>query len=136
MRREDLPHSILQLNPHLFGANSDPIQLPPRETAKADFAVERDLQRLAELELGRRGIWYLHLSPRAREKCGCPDLICCVNGRFVGVELKSPSGRLTEEQKSNLQHIANCGGATAVVRSIREVVALLHQLTLDNNNAS
>jgi hypothetical protein len=51
--------------------------------------MERDLQRLCEQELNRRGIAYLHLSPMAREKIGWPDLVFAVAGVPMAVELKA-----------------------------------------------
>jgi len=36
------------------------------------------------------------------QKAGIPDLICCINGIYFEVELKSSSGRPTELQKYNI----------------------------------
>ena len=66
--------------------------------------LEKDLQRFCEHELTRRGIWFLHLSPMAREKQGCPDLLFAVRGQACAVELKIESGRVSEAQ--SLAHIA------------------------------
>lgn len=128
MNRADLskltPEYVL-LNPRLFDHDREPLALPVEHAQGKPTEHERELQRLAELELGRRGIWYLHLSPRAREKVGCPDIIACVAGRFVGIELKSATGKLSESQIKNLEHIADCGGKTAVVRTMTQFIELL-----------
>lgn len=129
MKASDLPQSILALNQHLFMHDTEPMALPQEQPQYGKpNALEKELQRLAELELGRREIWYLHLSPRAREKRGCPDIICCVRGRFVGIELKSAIGRLSESQVKNLEHIRECDGHTAVVRTMTEFIELLDKL--------
>lgn len=87
--------------------------------------LERDLQRLCEHELTRRGIWFLHLSPKAREKQGTPDLLFALAGRAVAVELKTVDGKVSEDQaRCHAEMLAN-GWAVAVCRSFesfREIV--------------
>jgi hypothetical protein len=43
------------------------------------------------------------------QKAGIPDLICCINGIYFEVELKSSTGRPTELQKHNIKltNVAN-----------------------------
>ena len=45
-----------------------------------------------------------------KTKKGVPDLICCVNGVFVGLEIKQENGRPSEEQINNLIEINKNGG--------------------------
>lgn len=103
------------------------IRLPDERRARADGMAERELQRLCELELSRRGIPFLHLSPRAREKVGWPDLTFALppSGRFVAVELKTGTGRLTDEQSEMLLRLERCGALASVVRSYEGFVWLL-----------
>ena len=82
--------------------------------------LEKDLQRLCELELSRRNIWYLHLSPRAREKAGVPDLIFCIDGVAWAVELKTATGSLSKEQKATLLEMKRNGWLIAIVRSYEQ----------------
>ena len=110
--------------------------LPPPDDGK-QTGLERDLQRLCEQELSRRGIWWLHLSPRAREKAGVPDLLFTIwtdmelrpilgndcreqFGQGWAIELKTATGRLSAEQKTTLERMAQNGWRTAVVRSYEE----------------
>jgi hypothetical protein len=37
------------------------------------------------------------------QKAGIPDLICCINGIYVEVELKASNGRTTELQEYNIK---------------------------------
>lgn len=43
-------------------------------------------------------------------KAGIPDIIACVNGRFVGIEVKASGGKPSELQILNLRKIHNAGG--------------------------
>lgn len=114
---DNVSASVRALNPSLFAAPPPP-QIP--EQTKADFASERELQKLCEQELSRRGIWFIHLSHRAREKVGCPDILACVNGVAFACELKSATGKLSEDQKSTLEQMAGNGWKTCVVRSFTQ----------------
>ena len=52
---------------------------------------------------------------------GIPDIICCLEGRFYGFEVKTQDGKPTELQKSTIRKIRNAGGTALVVRSVDEV---------------
>ena len=43
-------------------------------------------------------------------KDGIPDILACVGGQFVGIELKAPNGRPTQLQMYNLKRIDQNGG--------------------------
>jgi len=49
-------------------------------------------------------------------KCGDPDYLLCISGRFVGMELKTDTGRATRLQMHKLQCIADAGGVALLVR--------------------
>ncbi len=52
---------------------------------------------------------------------GIPDLLVCLDGMFVGVELKTDKGKTSKIQDYTLAKIAAAGGKTAVARSVEEV---------------
>ena len=56
---------------------------------------------------------------------GIPDVIACVNGRFVAFEVKAPTGKATKLQEATINKILSAGGVAAVVRSVDEVRAVL-----------
>jgi hypothetical protein len=43
-------------------------------------------------------------------KSGVPDILACVNGYFIGIEVKAPTGRPSELQLDNLKKIDDAGG--------------------------
>ena len=61
---------------------------------------------------------------------GIPDIICCYKGRFIGLEVKQPSGHLTELQKLTIEKINAAGGIALLVNSVADVKKIIH--TLDN----
>lgn len=55
-------------------------------------------------------IWYFKVWGGGYSKAGIPDLICCIGGKFVALELKSDTGKPTELQKYNIKKIKESGG--------------------------
>lgn len=43
-------------------------------------------------------------------KAGVPDLLVCLNGRFMGIEIKATRGKPSELQLHNLKQIQKAGG--------------------------
>jgi len=88
--------------------------------------AEKYLQRLCEQELSRRSIAYLHLSFRAREKKGWPDLTFVLPTEWGkpgipwAVELKTASGIVSKEQKTMLRDMELNGWQVRVIRSFEE----------------
>lgn len=53
---------------------------------------------------------------------GTPDIIACVNGFFVGIEVKRPEGgKVSELQKNHLKRIVQSGGFAFIATSKEEV---------------
>lgn len=48
-------------------------------------------------------------------KSGVPDILACVNGYFVGIEVKAQNGKPSELQLYNIQQIRKAGGFAYVV---------------------
>lgn len=49
--------------------------------------------------------WYFKMWGGGMSKSGIPDLICCINGIFVAIEVKASNGRPSELQKLNVGRI-------------------------------
>lgn len=54
--------------------------------------------------------WYIKIWGGGYQKSGIPDMIICIEGLFVAVELKATHGRLSELQKINIKQITDGGG--------------------------
>lgn len=48
-------------------------------------------------------------------RMGIPDLICCLQGRFLAVEVKAGKGRPTQLQLKALHQIDEAGGVALVI---------------------
>ena len=59
---------------------------------------------------------------------GIPDIICCCKGRFLGLEVKLPNGKLTELQKRAIEKINRAGGIACRVESVEEVKAVIDRI--------
>ena len=62
---------------------------------------------------------------------GLPDIIACINGRFVAFEVKTPAGKLTKLQESTIQRIRNAKGEAFKVTSVDEVRQIVENLATD-----
>lgn len=62
-------------------------------------------------------------------KRGMPDIIVCVGGMFVGLEVKTEKGRQSQVQKEAEEAINKAGGLYFIVRSVTEVETIIRQLT-------
>lgn len=49
------------------------------------------------------------------QRSGIPDLLCCVNGYFVAIEVKASKGKASELQLWNIQKIKEAGGIALVL---------------------
>lgn len=55
---------------------------------------------------------------------GGSDLIGIVGGRFCAIEIKTPKGKVSEEQERYLELVRKSGGIAGVVRSVEEALTL------------
>lgn len=62
------------------------------------------------------------------QEVGIPDLLVCYKGRFVGLEVKMPGGKLAPKQNKVLHEIANADGIAAVVTTVGQVSHLLGKI--------
>ncbi|RKZ98972.1 MAG: hypothetical protein DRQ46_00415 [Gammaproteobacteria bacterium] len=45
-------------------------------------------------------------------KAGCPDILACINGHFIGMEIKKPGEIPTPQQAHRLTQIRSSGGVS------------------------
>lgn len=63
---------------------------------------------------------------------GIPDIICCIGGRMVAIEVKADGGKVSPAQEMEIARINKCGGLAFVAQGmegIEKVEALLEGLT-------
>lgn len=59
--------------------------------------------------------WFTKIWGGGFQKSGIPDLILCVNGIFMTVELKAPKGRPSDLQKMNTARINQSNGIGVIL---------------------
>jgi hypothetical protein len=65
--------------------------------------------------LKKHEVWYFFPANNGFGKSGIPDIIAIVDGYFVGIEVKSATGKPTELQKICGRQIEEAGGTWLVV---------------------
>jgi hypothetical protein len=88
--------------------------------------TERELLTKVERYLKSKGIWYYKASDKWTS--GIPDLIICLQGRFVGIELKTKKGVVSKIQNYIGDKLTKAGGIWAVCRSVNEVEEICQSL--------
>lgn len=53
---------------------------------------------------------------------GAPDIVCVIHGRYVGIEVKTPKGKLSEDQVEFHRQILKAGGIVFTVRSLDQAI--------------
>ena len=65
-------------------------------------------------------------------KSGVPDLLACIDGKFVGIEVKRPEtkGRVSKLQAHNLSKIKEAGGYATVSWSLDDLKEFIEEEVL------
>ena len=80
------------------------------------MAEEKNFENKVKKWLKSKGIYHFKYFGNAFSTAGILDLTLCVNGRFVGVELKAEKGKTSPLQDYNIAEIERCGGIAIVLR--------------------
>ena len=95
------------------------------------MAGEGNLQnKIQQFLKPHKDVWVMNKWGNAIEHGGIPDLLLCINGRFVAMELKNPnkSGKVSSRQRIELRKIRNSGGLSYQIDSFKEFQAVFDQL--------
>lgn len=104
---------------------------------------EKDFENEIRKFLDQKGIYHFKFwggnfktshGSFVRTKKGVPDLICCVNGVFVGLEIKQENGKPSDEQIQNLNKINYSGGLGFLVypKDFKLLKICIEKLLSDN----
>lgn len=75
--------------------------------------------------LRKRGIYARRIHGSAFQIPGFPDILCIIEGRFLGLEVKTETGQLSKIQVHEIDLIRKAGGVAGVVRSVSEAMAIV-----------
>lgn len=65
--------------------------------------------------LKANGVYYFFPATHGFGRSGVPDIICCANGKFLGIECKAGNNQPTALQEKEMQSIRDAGGKTIVI---------------------
>jgi hypothetical protein len=90
---------------------------------------EATLSRKIRLALQKEfpGSYWAKIAGGPHQRKGLPDIVGCVHGQFIGIEVKLPSrrhekGAVTEIQQDTLNMIYNAGGCSFVAYDVQEII--------------
>lgn len=89
---------------------------------------EKKLQDKAIRYLKERGIYYLNLYGDGRSGKGKPDIIACLNGRFVAFELKVGENDLQDDQKLHKIRIERSNGLHYSPYTLEEFIRIVEAI--------
>lgn len=92
---------------------------------------EKDLQKRVIEFLRKANIFCYHPRETKKGTDGIPDLICCVKGLFLAIELKNPKyskpeAKLRKEQLRIKEQIEKAGGCYLVSNNFEEIVNVVN----------
>lgn len=80
------------------------------------MAAEKVFENKIKKYLKDHGAYFLKYWAGAQfTKSGVPDILACVNGYFVGIEVKAQNGKPSELQLYNIRQIRKAGGLAYVI---------------------
>lgn len=79
------------------------------------MAQEKQFERKIREFLKEHGCWSVKYFGNSFSQNGVPDLLCCVNGRFVAVEVKAENGKPSKLQEVTVGKIRKAGGIAIIL---------------------
>jgi Holliday junction resolvase len=92
--------------------------------------LEKHIENQIKRYLDNLGVWYMKVHGSMYQKSGVPDIIACINGTFIGIEVKRPGGVVSSLQQYNIDEIHRSGGVAFVAYSVEDVRRQLHALRI------
>lgn len=79
------------------------------------MAGEKNFEEKIKRYLESKNCWFVKFFANRMTKVGVPDLLACVNGFFVAIEVKASNGRPSELQLYNRRKIRESGGISIIL---------------------
>ena len=80
------------------------------------MAKEKQFENKIKEYLKSKNIWHVKYFANSFTPVGIPDILACVNGRFLGIEVKAEDGKVSPLQEYNINKIRECKGLAFVVK--------------------
>lgn len=88
---------------------------------------EKHIENKIKEYLDSLGSFFIKTHGNMFSKAGTPDIIACINGRFVGIEVKKPGGKTSALQVAQIKLIKQAGGVAFVADNLEHVKSELRR---------
>lgn len=76
---------------------------------------EKDYENKIKKYITHKGGWQVKFFANGFTKSGIPDILSCINGYFVGIEVKAKNGKPSQLQLYNQQKIRAANGICIIL---------------------
>lgn len=85
------------------------------------------------------GGWQVKFFANSMTKKGIPDILACVHGHFIAIEVKAENGKPSELQICQCKKIRNAGGVAVIVypsqwQQLKKILDDLQYIELDHED--
>ena len=80
------------------------------------MAAEKNFENKIKEYLTENGAWFIkYWAGAAYTKAGIPDILACLSGIFLGIEVKAANGKPSDLQIVNIREIRKAGGIAIIL---------------------
>lgn len=79
------------------------------------MAAEKNFENKIKKYLADNNIWFVKYFANRMTKAGIPDILACVNGYFLAIEVKAPNGHPSELQIHHRDEIRKALGISIIL---------------------
>jgi hypothetical protein len=90
--------------------------------------IESRLQKNCIKYLKSEGIYHVNIHGGGWGAKGAPDIIACINGKFVAFELKTGDNDMQPDQRIHRKRIVTNGGRHYCPRSLQEFISIVREV--------
>lgn len=98
------------------------------------MAAEKTFETKIKRFLDEEGAWYVKYFANRNTRSGVPDILACVNGYFVAIEVKAQNGHASVLQIHHCTEIRLAGGFAFILypSGFEEFKKFIHDLKCDS----
>lgn len=98
------------------------------------MGAEKNFENTVKKFIENSGGWHVKFFANRMTKSGIPDILACINGYFVGIEVKAENGKPSDLQKYHRKKITESGGIAIVLypADYELFKQLVNYLNIDN----
>ena len=102
------------------------------------IGAEKRFEEKIKRFLSDNGAWFVKYFANRMTKSGVPDILACVNGHFVAIEVKAETGKPSELQLYNVRKIQESGGVAMILypKDFDKFKQLIKQLNMQKGGTN